>query len=68
MSKSRLLIGFLAGFVVGIFFGNLINLDLWWLIGIGAGVLLALILQWREQYWPLSIPGKGRAALYHQRH
>ena len=55
MGKSRFVIATLASFVVGIFFGDSIHLDLWWLIGIGAGILLALILQWREQHWRLGL-------------
>src|SRR3990167_8667992 len=55
MSKSRLVIAALAAFVVGIFLGDLIHIDLWWLVGIGAGMLLVLILQWREQYWRIAL-------------
>lgn len=47
--KSIFTIGTLAAFVVGIFFGDLVHLDLWWLIGIIIGIFVALILQWREQ-------------------
>jgi len=63
MGKSRFVIATLASFVVGIFFGDLIHLDLWWLGGIGAGILLALILQWREVYWPRRGPLWGRLGL-----
>lgn len=55
MGKSRFVIATLAGFVAGIFFGDLIHLDLWWLFGIDAGIFLALILQWREEYWRLGL-------------
>lgn len=55
IGKSRFVITALASFIVGIFFGDLINLDLWWLVGIGAGILLAFILQWREQYWRMGL-------------
>jgi len=55
IGKSRFFIATLASLVVGIFFGDLIHLDLWWLVGIGAGILLALILQWREYYWRLGL-------------
>jgi len=55
IGKSRFFIATLTSLVVGIFFGDLIHLDLWWLVGIGAGILLALILQWREYYWRLGL-------------
>ncbi len=55
IGKSRFVIATLASFVVGIFLGDIIHLDLWWLFGIGAGILLALILQWRENYWRLGL-------------
>lgn len=55
MSKSRYVIATLASFVVGIFLGDLIHIDLWWLIGIAAGILLALIFQWRQYYWRLGL-------------
>lgn len=55
IGKSYFVIAALAGFVVGIFLGDLIHLDLWWLVGIAVGILLALILQWREPYWRLGL-------------
>jgi len=55
MGKSRFVIAILASFVVGIFFGDLIHLDLWWLVGVGAGILLALITQWHEHFWRLGL-------------
>lgn len=54
LGKSRFVIAFLAAFVTGVFFGDIIHIDLWWLVGIAGGILLALILQWREQYWRLG--------------
>lgn len=48
MSKSRLVIATLASIVVGTFFGDLIHLDIWWLVGIIFGLILALIIVWQE--------------------
>lgn len=42
-------------FIAGIFLGDLIHPDIWWLMGIGAGILLTLILQWREKKWRLGL-------------
>ncbi len=55
MGKSRFVIFTLVSFIVGIFLGDIIPVDLWWLVGIGAGILLALILQWREKYWRMEL-------------
>ena len=55
IGKSRFVIASLASFVVGIFFGDLIHVDLWWVVGIAAGILLALIVQWREEYWRMGL-------------
>ncbi len=55
MGKSRLVIAALVSFMAGIFLGDLIHLDIWWLVGIGAGIFLTLIFQWRDQYWRLGL-------------
>lgn len=53
--KSKLVIAALLSFVVGIFFGDLIHLDLWWLFGIAVGLIIAVIIMWREEYWRLTL-------------
>lgn len=55
LGKSRFVITFLASFVVGIFFGDLLHFDLWWLMGIVLGFVIALVIFWKEIYWRLGI-------------
>lgn len=55
IGKSKLVIATLASFVVGIFLGDIIHLDLWWLVGISVGTLMVLIMQWKDQYWRLGL-------------
>ena len=49
------MIAALASFIVGIFLGDLINLDLWWLVGVAAGIILALVIFWQEIYRRLGL-------------
>lgn len=55
IGKSKFTIGLLLGFVVGIFLGDYFKLGPWWLSGISAGLILALILFWREKSIRLAI-------------
>ena len=49
IGKSKFVIVTLAAFVIGIFFGDIIHLDLWWLLGISVGLIIAIVIMWREQ-------------------
>jgi len=55
MGKSRFVIATLASFIVGIFLGDLLKVDLWWLVGSALGIILALVIFWREIYWRLGL-------------
>lgn len=55
LGKSKFLIAFLTGFIIGVFLGDLIHLNFWWLVGISFGLFIALIIFWRETYWRLGI-------------
>lgn len=55
LGKSRFVIATLASFVIGIFLGDIIHIDLWWLVGIIIGLIIALIILWREIYWRLTL-------------
>ncbi|MBM2820574.1 MAG: ComEC/Rec2-related protein [Candidatus Berkelbacteria bacterium] len=49
VGKSYLVTATLSGFIVGIFFGNLIGIDLWWLLGISLGLIIAIVIMWCGQ-------------------
>lgn len=55
MQKSRFLIGFLGGNLVGIFLGDILKIDLWWLAGFSIGLVVALVIFWHEKYLRLSL-------------
>lgn len=51
IGKTKFTIGTLSGFLVGIFLASWVLLDLWWCIGVAAGLIIGLILFWKDVLW-----------------
>ena len=51
---SRFAVGALTSFIIGLFIADKISLDFGWAAGISIGLVVALILFWREQYYRLG--------------
>ena len=52
---SKYVIGVLASFIVGLFLADKIPLGFGWAAGIIGGLIIGLILFWREQYYRLGL-------------
>jgi len=51
IGRSKFTIGILTAFLIGLYVAEWIPLDLWWTGGIVLGLMLALVLFWREILW-----------------
>ncbi len=54
-NRSRFVIALLSAFLLGIFIGDLLKFDLFYLIGIVIGLIFFLILFWKESFWQFII-------------
>lgn len=50
IGKSRFVLGFLGAVICGIFLGDKIIIDFGWTMGIIGGLIIAIILFWREKF------------------
>lgn len=55
MGKSRYLIGILIGFLVGVYLGDLLKINLAWILGLTSGTIIVLALYWKLEFWRLGI-------------
>lgn len=55
ISKSVIFIAFLISILLGIFLGDLLRMSLWWLIGLSAGCILGLFIQWKHILWRIGL-------------
>lgn len=55
ISKAKILIGFLAGFLIGVFFGDVLKIEITWASGVIVGLIIALILFWKDQHLRLGL-------------
>lgn len=55
LGKSKFIVGFLTAYLLGLFFGDKISFDFGWAAGIITGLVIAIILFWREEYYRLGL-------------
>lgn len=50
IGKSRFVLGFLGAIIIGIFLGDKIMIDFGWTLGIIGGIIVAILMFWKEKF------------------
>lgn len=55
ITRSKILIGFLISFLSGIFLGDFIKIDPWWLASFTLGMGFGIIIFWKDLFWRFGL-------------